>query len=149
MATRPWVTGHHPAGFTLVWQQPLAGLSALPMVRADVRQLLPRRDPDSTGPPEWVEDLILVVDEISSNGLRHGTAPVHAALWTDGADWLICVTDSAAHSGPVPAEGRAPGAGGHGLYLVADLTSACGWHTEDDHKTVWARLSPSSAGTSD
>jgi hypothetical protein len=43
---------------------------------------------------------------------------------------------------------KGPGAGGHGLHLVADLTSARGWHIEDDHKTVWARLSPSSADTS-
>ena len=77
MVTRPWVTGHYPTGFTQVWQESLAGLPALPSMRAAVRQLLSREDPVSSDPPEWVEDLILVLDEISSNGLRHGTAPVH------------------------------------------------------------------------
>jgi hypothetical protein len=37
-----------------------------------------------------------------------------------------------------------PGAGGYGLHMIADLTSDRGWHSEDNHKTVWALLSLSS-----
>jgi hypothetical protein len=39
---------------------------------------------------------------------------------------------------PMPAQGRDPGLGGFGLYLVADLSAEHGWCPEDAAKTVWA-----------
>jgi hypothetical protein len=87
---------------------------------------------------DWVEQFVLVIDEITSNALRHGAAPVHLGLGTDHTSWLVTVTDQAPGVPPVPAVGRAPGAGGYGLYMIADLASDHGWHSEDHHKTVWA-----------
>lgn len=97
-------------------------------------------------PSDWVEQLILVIDEITSNALRHGAVPVHVGLGTDSASWVVTVTDHAPGAPPIPAVGRPPGTGGYGLYLIADLTSDHGWHTDNNHKTVWALLKLSSTG---
>ena len=89
-----------------------------------------------------------MVDEITSNALRHGAVPVELRLSADGTNWLVAVTDHAPAVPPVPAVGRAPGGGGYGLYMVADLTDAHGWHGQDHSKTVWALLDPNGAGPS-
>lgn len=96
--------------------------------------------------PDWVEEFVLVIDEITSNALRHGATPVRLGLGTDSASWLVTVTDHAPGLPPVPAVDRAPGAGGYGLYMIADLTSDHGWHSEDNKKTVWALFSLGSDG---
>jgi two-component sensor histidine kinase len=138
-ATR-WSKATPPTGLADKWQQELARVADLARVRAHIRILL------TTGhaiapPSDWVERFILVVDEIASNALRHGAGPVHVRLSADTDSWLVAVTDHSPDAPPVPAVGRAPGAGGYGLYLIADLTNDYGWHCEDHHKTVWARVS--------
>jgi two-component sensor histidine kinase len=138
-ATR-WSKATPPTGLADKWQQELARVADLARVRAHIRILL------TTGhaiapPSDWVERFILVVDEIASNALRHGSGPVHVRLCADSDSWLVAVTDHSPDAPPVPAVGRVPGAGGYGLYLIADLTNDYGWHCEDHHKTVWARVS--------
>jgi len=123
-----------------MWQQELTRVADLPRVRAQIRTLLTTGH-DVTPPSDWVARFVLVADEIASNALRHGSAPVHVRLCADSESWLIAVTDRAPDAPPVPAVGRAPGAGGYGLHLIADLTDDYGWHREDHHKTVWARAS--------
>ena len=95
---------------------------------------------------DWVDQFVLVIDEITSNALRHGATPVHLSLGTDSASWLVTVTDHAPGAPPMPAIARAPCDGGYGLYMIADLTSDHGWHSEDNHKTVWALLTLRSDG---
>jgi anti-sigma regulatory factor (Ser/Thr protein kinase) len=122
-----------------MWHRDLTQVADLPRVRAHVRALL--TNGDAAAPPsDWVELFILVVDEIASNALRHGSAPVHVRLSADSDSWLVAVTDHSPGTPPVPAVGRAPGAGGYGLHLIADLTDDRGWHRQDHHKTVWARM---------
>lgn len=87
-----------------------------------------------------------MIDEITSNALRHGATPVRLGHGTDSASWLVTVTDHAPGAPPVPAVDRAPGAGGHGLYMIADLASDHGWHSEDSHTIVWALFSLGSDG---
>jgi hypothetical protein len=53
---------------------------------------------------------------------------------------MIAVSDSSTDVPPVPAQGRDPGLGGFGLYLVADLSEQHGWFLERGAKTVWAVL---------
>ena len=82
---------------------------------------------------------MLIADELASNALRHGGAPVAAALSQAGDEWLIAVSDSAPGVPPTPAQGRDPGKGGFGLYLVADLSVRHGWTTAGrGQKTAWA-----------
>src|SRR4051812_44757541 len=84
--------------------------------------------------------LLLVFEELVSNALRHGHAPVRAEVTTFDHFWLIGVTDAAADQPPTPAVGRDAAHGGLGLYLVARLCGAYGWTVADDRKHVWARI---------
>jgi anti-sigma regulatory factor (Ser/Thr protein kinase) len=146
MAATPWPTASPPTGLVEVWRQQLTRVADLPRVRAHIRTLLTTGHAATPPPSEWVERFVLVSDEIASNALRHGSGPVHIRLCADSDSWLIAVTDRASDAPPVPATGRAPGAGGYGLHLIADLTDDHGWHREDHHKTVWARAGPIHGG---
>ena len=82
----------------------------------------------------WSERMVLIVDELASNGLRHGGPPVGATLSRSGDHWMIAITDSAAGQPPHPAQGRDPGRGGFGLYLVADLADRHGVVCHPEHQ---------------
>jgi signal transduction histidine kinase len=134
-----WQPARLPHGFTELWCQELHSLAELARLRARLRIAL-------TGSPvverpereHWSERMVLIADELTSNALRHGGAPVAAALSRSGADWLVAVSDSSTDVPPTPARGRDPGLGGFGLYLVADLAVRHGWTTARGAKTVWA-----------
>ena len=84
--------------------------------------------------------LLLIFEELTSNGLRHGRAPVRVAVTTTDSGWLIDVSDAATDCPPMPAVGRDPADGGLGLHLVARLSAAYGWAVQADRKHVWARI---------
>jgi two-component sensor histidine kinase len=134
-----WQPAHAPFGFRELWCQELRSLAELAKLRARLRSTL-------TGSPKvvhperehWSERLVLIADELTSNALRHGGAPVATALSREGGHWLLAVSDSSTDVPPAPAQGRDPGLGGFGLYLVADLSLAHGWFVERGTKTVWA-----------
>jgi two-component sensor histidine kinase len=134
-----WQATRLPHGFSELWCQELHSLAELARLRARLRAAL-------TGSPvverpereHWSERLVLIADELTSNALRHGGAPVAAALSRSGLDWLIAVSDSSMEVPPTPAQGRDPGLGGFGLYLVADLAVRHGWSRTRGAKTVWA-----------
>jgi signal transduction histidine kinase len=134
-----WQTAPLPAGFRELWRHELGSLAELSRLRARVRTELTGSatvaHPDRE---QWSERLVLIVDELTSNALRHGGGRVDAALSRAGDQWLIAVTDSSARIPPIPAKGRDPGLGGFGLYLVADLALRHGWCPENGVKTVWA-----------
>jgi len=88
-----------------------------------------------------VERLLLAYEELASNGLRHGQAPVQAAVTAAGAGWLIDVTDAAVDRVPAPATGRDPALGGLGLGLIARLCGAYGWSVVAGRKHVWGYVS--------
>lgn len=136
-----WESAPRPSGFRELWCHELHSLGDLAQLRARLRSTLTGservRDPRLE---HWSERLVLVADELSSNALRHGGPPVATTLSTRADTWLIAVSDSSTDVPPEPAKGRDPGLGGFGLYLVADLTEAHGWHLERGAKTVWATL---------
>ncbi|MDK3257936.1 ATP-binding protein [Blastococcus capsensis] len=139
MSVALWQSARPPRGFAEVWRQELGSLSELAALRARLRTSMtgsrtvarPERD-------HWSERLVLIADELTSNALRHGGAPVAAVLGRNDHAWLIAVRDAKAEAPPVPAQGRDPGLGGFGLYLVADLSATHGWFTETGTKTTWA-----------
>jgi hypothetical protein len=89
---------------------------------------------------DGIEWLLLAVDELTSNGLRHGRVPVRVVVCATGSGWLLDVRDAAPERPPQPALGRDPSTGGLGLHLVAGISVAHGWADHGDHKHVWAQL---------
>ena len=135
-----WECTRLPHGFTELWCQNLHSLAELAALRAQLRRTM-TGSPTVQRPDEecWSERLVLIADELASNALRHGGAPVAAALSRVEDRWLIAVSDSSPDVPPVPAQGRDPGKGGFGLYLVADLSVAHGWTSVGrGQKTAWA-----------
>ena len=121
-----------PATDGLSWE--LSGIAQLPKVRTELRAHLDGAEPDLR------DRLVLALDEMASNALRHGGGGVRAAVRRTGSAWLLEVCDRATDSPPKPAIGRDPSKGGLGLYLIAELASAHGWYVEGDAKHVWAVL---------
>jgi hypothetical protein len=132
-----------PADPALSWD--LRDVAELPRVRAELRRhaasyplSAPRAGRDTAA--DLHDQLILALDEMASNALRHGGGRVRAEVRLTPDAYLIEVTDGAAAAPPAPAVGRDPSEGGLGLYLIAEMATAHGWYVSDDHKHVWALL---------
>jgi anti-sigma regulatory factor (Ser/Thr protein kinase) len=90
--------------------------------------------------PDLLDQLILALDEMASNALRHGGGSVAATVRRTPDAYLVEVSDAATDAPPSPAVGRDPSEGGLGLYLIAELSTQHGWYVRDGHKHVWALL---------
>ncbi len=128
-----------PATPLLRWQ--LAGIAELPRLRAQLRTH-PATSPAPAGPLplDAHDELLLALDEMASNALRHGGGRVLAVVGQSDAGFLVQVSDSAPGSPPTPAVDRDPCDGGLGLYLIAEMAVAHGWYTDAARKHVWAVL---------
>jgi two-component sensor histidine kinase len=139
MITTQWPRLEPDADLTIRWQ-------VSPRVFADLTRL--RRElHDEVGLPygqdadaEGIDRLLLIFEELASNGLRHGRPPVRVLLATVPTGWLLDISDAAADRPPALAHGRDAAAGGMGLPLVARLSAAHGWTVRGDRKHVWARI---------
>lgn len=120
----------------------LSAVGELPRVRAELRRFVGTQDADAEPDTADLHDrLVLALDEMASNALRHGGGgEVRAVLRTTAEAWLIDVSDRAHARPPAPAVGRDPSEGGLGLYLIAELASAHGWYAREGCKHVWALL---------
>jgi hypothetical protein len=133
-----------PADPALSWD--LLEIAQLPAVRAELRRHVtahPARSTSAAGQDrasELRDQLVLALDEMASNALRHGRGQVRAAVRLTAEAYLIEVSDQAASAPPSPAVGRDPSEGGLGLYLIAEMSTAHGWYVSDGLKYVWALL---------
>jgi serine phosphatase RsbU (regulator of sigma subunit) len=126
---------------TSVWRGAPTTLAEVRALRLQLRAELSNGARPPRAADDDVERLLLAFEELVSNGLRHGRAPVQVALNTVDAGWLMEVTDADGGTPPVPAVGRDAALGGLGLYLVAQTCEAHGWTVDDDgRKTVWAQV---------
>ncbi len=123
-----------PAAPALTWS--LQDVAQLPGVRAELRRHAATVAPDA----DLVDQLVLALDEMASNALRHGGGEVQATVRLTDEAYLIEVSDQAAAAPPTPAVGRDPSEGGLGLYLIAEMASEHGWYVQGGHKYVWAML---------
>ncbi len=131
-----WPSARPPAGPDhFAWD--LDSVAELPLVRAEVRAHLagPRQ-------ADLRDRLVLALDEMASNALRHGGGRVRAAVRPLAGAWLVEVRDGAPDAPPTPAVGRDPSEGGLGLYLIAELATDHGWYVTGEAKHVWAVLAP-------
>ncbi|MEQ0564051.1 ATP-binding protein [Amycolatopsis sp. NEAU-NG30] len=88
-------------------------------------------------PAAVVGTAVMVVDELTSNALRHGRAPYHVRLLAGAARVRIEVDDGAGE----PARRKPPSDhGGRGLLLVERCAAAWGQLRRPSGKTLWAEL---------
>ncbi|WUI03361.1 ATP-binding protein [Spirillospora sp. NBC_00431] len=96
--------------------------------------------------PGDVDDVVLIVDELVTNAVVHGSGPVRLALRLRGAgvegevrDAAAPVTSHGPLTGAAPAEPRVLdwAEAGRGLLLVAALATGYGARPEQSGKTVW------------
>jgi hypothetical protein len=123
-----------------------AGWSATPGTVADLTRLrhtLPALVGHRSGPAgdnADLDELLLVFEELASNGLRHGRPPVRVVVAALRTGWLVDVSDAAVERPPLSAHDRNPATGGLGLSLVAELSGAHGWTVNGNCKHIWARV---------
>ena len=141
-AGRVWPSASPPpADPALSWD--LRDIAELPLVRAELRRHAAAHPPPHVAPDaaaDLRDQLILALDEMASNALRHGGGRVRAAVRLTANAYLIEVSDQAATAPPAPAVDRDPSEGGLGLYLIAEMATAHGWYVRDGEKHVWALL---------
>lgn len=111
----------------------------LASVRRDVRNRLSRVDDDVA--EDAREQIVMVLDELATNALRHGSPPAVVRLCEHADGWLVVVSDGAPDRLPTPAINRPAEQGGMGLYLVADMTVQHGTAQAQGRKSVWALIS--------
>jgi len=135
-----WPTACPPPARPLVrWE--LTDVAELPTVRAALRRHLHAAAPSAVrATTELRDQMILALDEMASNALRHGGGQVEASVHVTDDAYLIEVSDRAAAAPPTPAVDRDPSEGGLGLYLIAELASQHGWYARQGAKYVWALL---------
>jgi hypothetical protein len=121
----------------VVWAQELCTPIDLTVSRGELQETVRTAGLRHRAPVD-VDELLLVYEELTPNGLRHGRSPVLVRVAATGDGWLVDVTDAAVDHPPVPAVDRDPADGGLGLHLVARLCRAHGWIVDDDRKHVWA-----------
>jgi anti-sigma regulatory factor (Ser/Thr protein kinase) len=130
-----WPSASPPtASPALTWN--LKDIAELPRIRAELR----RHAGVGASDPDLLDQLVLALDEMASNALRHGEGEVRATVRMTDRAYLIEVSDQAAAAPPTPAVGRDPSEGGLGLYLIAEMATEHGWYAEGGHKYVWALL---------
>jgi hypothetical protein len=132
-----WAVAAAPPGDSS-WAWTPGELGELPGVRRELRAGLAVAEPDGT--EETGDLLVLFLDELLSNALRHGAAPVRGTVSRCDGEWVVEVSDSAADAPPQPVHDRDPAHGGMGLRMITALARRHGWFVDDGRKHVWASL---------
>jgi anti-sigma regulatory factor (Ser/Thr protein kinase) len=91
------------------------------------------------GLEEMVDDAMLVVGELATNAVTHALSGFNVALARSDCALRLSVSD-ASQVVPRSSKRTVHGIGGHGMHVVAQLSSACGHHLVAGGKVVWADL---------
>ena len=134
-----WPSASPPqAASLLAWE--LHDVVQLASVRAELRGHAVTGAGSDPETADVHDRLVLALDEMASNALRHGGGGVRASVRATDDAWLLEVSDQARTRPPEPAVGRDPSEGGLGLYLIAELAIEHGWYVRGGAKHVWALL---------
>ena len=90
-------------------------------------------------PPEFVESASLLTDELVTNAIRHGRAPIVLTIRFDAQILVIEVVDCG-RGQPVPRRVDASAERGRGLRIVDEVADEWGVHQLPEGKRVWCRL---------
>lgn len=96
---------------------------------------------------EVLEMMAVVVTELATNALQHGSPPTVVRLCRTGDQLVLDVEDQHPEEVPELATGRPPGQGGLGLHLVRSFAAGVGWYTVAGTKHVWASFRSPAGGT--
>ena len=102
------------------------------------RAVLRRNATSHAVPDSFANDAELVVSELVTNAITHGSPPIGLVIVIDRII-RVEVTDCGAG---LPRRRDAGTDGGWGLLLVEAVSSDWGYHQLDGHKAVWAELGP-------
>ena len=118
--------------WTTTWEtRPLP--SEIPAVRRRMSAVLTEWKVDGNA----AQPTLLVVTELLSNALEHGSVPIRLTLEWGHTFVRVQVHDSAPGAPRAPTH-PAGSARGHGLQIVEGLALRRGWTPEQHGKTVWA-----------
>ncbi|MES4905397.1 MULTISPECIES: SpoIIE family protein phosphatase [unclassified Streptomyces] len=106
-----------------------------PAVVASARSLAVRQLAE-WGLDELMMTSELIVSELVTNAIRHGTGPIRLRLIRH--DVLICEVADASNTSPRLRHARTTDEGGRGLFLVAQLTRRWGTRYTEGGKLIWA-----------
>ncbi|MFY1659198.1 ATP-binding protein [Micromonospora sp. WMMD1274] len=99
------------------------------------------------GDLQWVDDAVLIADELVANAVRHGGGCPRLYIHADGTSVTIAAVDGSAI---VPRRRDPDRDGGRGLAIIEALGAEWGvTDFSDGHKRVWARLTAPSTATAD
>lgn len=143
MTARSWSRAALPdtSGVTdRVWGWEIRRLAELTRARKELHARIAAQSLPDRARVEDVDRLLLMFEELASNGLRHGGAPIRVCVTATSEGWLVDVSDARPDAPPVPATDRDPAQGGLGLHLVARLSTRHGWTVVAGRKHVWAAL---------
>ncbi len=114
----------------------LEGLSSDPSrARHEVQSAL-----DADGYTGDTDGILLLVSELTTNAVRHGSAPIVLVLDRVGTSVDVSVEDDSLDDVPTVRhhEGDEPSVGGYGLQIVEQVADAWGWApTPAGGKRVW------------
>lgn len=100
------------------------------------------------GGEQRTDDAALVLSELVTNAIRHGSAPLHLRLEVAGRLLRMEVTDGEPTRVPVARGAALDDTGGRGIALVTALVDRWGWARRADGKVVWAEFADhAGAGT--
>jgi anti-sigma regulatory factor (Ser/Thr protein kinase) len=135
---RAWVEAQPPHGSDCTAWSP-EHLRDLSRVRREFRAWITAAGDGSADMREnRVEESVLALDELMSNALRHGRAPIVVDACSSEDGVLLRVADRAAEDPPRPTSTRDPSDGGMGLGMIAEFAVDCGWFASGEQKVVWA-----------
>jgi anti-sigma regulatory factor (Ser/Thr protein kinase) len=100
-----------------------ATLEFAPSTLQAIRVFVASRAVDAGLDPQRTEDLVLAVNELASNSVRHGGGSGVLRTWVDGRSFVAEVSDRGQIDYPLAGreQPRSGQVGGHGLWLVNQL----------------------------
>ena len=93
------------------------------------------------------DDVELVVSELVTNAIEHGTGMVDVDVAVLPATVRLVVTSGAGTDEPHVKAASDEDTGGRGLAIMAALTTGWGWERHEDRLSVWAEFDRPAGGT--